>query len=118
MIYNPPTRNRLNLLFFGCTFGLLLSITALFYTSHPSISVIRSDGRGYYFYLPATFIYHDLTMNWTAPQQKQEPWIDYQWYGLTKAKDGNLLDRYTIGMAILWLAFFLVGCGVTIITHE
>jgi hypothetical protein len=74
---------------------------------------IRADGFGYYAYLPAIFIDHDLTMKtalanrWTVVGDHPPP---YNWDGISTYKPtGKLLDRYTSGTALLQAPFFLVA---------
>jgi len=73
---------------------------------------------GYYLYLPSAFIHHDLTMEWTQPLQKEDHYPDpyHEWYGLTTFRKGAYLDKYPIGLAILWLPFFIAAHILTILT--
>ncbi len=69
---------------------------------------IRSDGVGYYAYLPAVFIYKDLTMEKLARKvfQGSIP----TWTGIARYPGtGRYLDKYTIGEAVMILPFFLVA---------
>ncbi|MGD8373921.1 MAG: hypothetical protein PVI21_03630 [Candidatus Woesebacteria bacterium] len=95
-------------LFFGF-FIFFASLSTLLYASNTSDTVIRSDGKGYYLYLPATFIHHDISMQWTEYLQKSDPFYSGsgEWYGLTESQNGNYLNKYTIGLAILWAPFFV-----------
>ena len=76
-------------------------------------TLIGGDPLGYYIYLPATFNYHDLnTLKFTqAVANKYKTG-----YFLTKASvegtllpNGNLVNKYTLGLAILHLPFFFLG---------
>jgi len=74
---------------------------------------IRSDGFGYYAYLPAIFIDHDLTMKtaianrWTVVGNQP---LAYNWDGISNYKPtGKLLDRYTSGTALLQAPFFFIA---------
>jgi hypothetical protein len=67
--------------------------------------VIQNDVISYYAYLPATFIFHDLTFEFT----KTLP-ADFEgqiW--LQNAPNGKPILRMTMGMAILWIPFFLIA---------
>ncbi|MEI8104571.1 MAG: hypothetical protein WCH31_01855 [Actinomycetes bacterium] len=74
---------------------------------------IRSDGVGYYIYLPAALLDHDLTM-WAT--------IDRSFGGLPPAEQvlqpvqptGRLLDQYGIGEAVMIAPFFGVGHVIAI----
>jgi hypothetical protein len=74
---------------------------------------IRSDGFGYYTYLPSVFIYHDISMEWLA-KKNLKSLGDYPnslgWTGITKYEaTGRYLDKYGIGVALLQTPFFLVA---------
>ena len=66
--------------------------------------VINGDGKGYYAYLPAIFIYHDLTFSFF---DKQPDKFGYQYSNtfLLNHEEKNL-NKYTCGEAILLLPFF------------
>lgn len=111
-----PKFHKRIFIFFCAVFCLLLGITTLLTTSNPSKRIILSDGIGYYLYLPAAFIHHDLTMEWTQPLQKANPTYESplphqpaDWYGLATFRKGAYIDRYPIGLAILWLPFFIAA---------
>ncbi len=122
MSWNIPRLNKRTVLLFCAIFFLLLSISALLTTSHLSKPTIRSDGEGYYLYLPAIFIYHDLSMKWTQPlwgqslQLVDQPNLDNEWNGLFAYKAGVYLDKYPTGLAILWTPFFLAAHVLTVVT--
>ena len=64
--------------------------------------IIKNDVISYYAYLPAAFIFDDLTFEFTkniAPNSGVTIWV-------AEAPNGKLLPRMTMGMAILWMPFF------------
>lgn len=64
---------------------------------------IRHDMTSYYGYLPATFIYHDLSLSYTdAPQFEGQ----YAW--IVPAQNGKIL-RMTMGIAVMETPFFLLA---------
>ncbi len=72
--------------------------------------MINRDGKGYYAYLPAIFIYHDLQFDFTEKIEAQyypgnpAAFKDFRTnHGTRKA------DKYFPGMAIIWLPFFLLA---------
>ena len=70
--------------------------------------VIRVDGYGYYAYLPAIFIHHDLSFETLAREQfggTIPEKTDIRRYSAT----GRYLDKYTVGTALLETPFFLAG---------
>ena len=65
---------------------------------------IRSDGMGYYLYLPAIFIEGDLTLSSTiAGRFRGELPV---WAGILPTGTGSYLIKYGIGVALLQLPFF------------
>jgi hypothetical protein len=69
---------------------------------------IRSDGVGYYLYLPAILIHHDPTFVAVARDHfngKIPPWTGVKPWG-----DGTAyLDKYTAGVAVLLAPFFTLA---------
>lgn len=72
--------------------------------------IINSDGKGYYAYLPAIFIYNDL-------QFKFVEGYEYQYYPENRSAfkefrnqaGDRKINKYFPGLAVLWLPFFLFG---------
>lgn len=79
--------------------------------------IVRSvDAKGYYGYLPAIFIYDDLSFGFWKDVQKKywkktkiESWHDYR-----NKTEGGYVNKYYAGTAILQLPFFLVAHAITI----
>lgn len=67
--------------------------------------VITSDIKGYYTYLPATFIHHDLSLKFIGEN------IDFfrgkVWFHVLP--DGSQLIQFTYGLSLLYLPFFLLA---------
>ena len=80
-------------------------------------NIILSDGKGYYAYLPAVFIYHDLHLNFFDSIEKtyyyKNTYYDY------RASDaaGHVVDKYYSGTAVLMLPFFLQAHALTKATN-
>lgn len=92
------------ILFIGCVLILTRSTVA-------PINVLSWDVFGYYLYLPALFIYNDLGLRDLAIYEQIIATYDntttfYQVVGLP---DGSHIFRYSMGMAFVYLPFFLVG---------
>jgi hypothetical protein len=69
---------------------------------------IRSDGFGYYQYLPSIMIDGNLSMK-TPIEHMVPAWTEGA-YGLTTYPEtGKLLNKYTIGTALMQSPFFLVA---------
>lgn len=74
-------------------------------------NIISWDVFGYYLYLPSIFVYNDLSLNdLTALNLANEQYgmtpYYYQFYGLA---NGAHINIYQVGMALLYLPFFLIG---------
>jgi hypothetical protein len=77
---------------------------------------IRSDGFGYYVYLPALFIHHDIFFGFLndpkfAAALHSYAFPDLQWSGLAEVPNG-FVDKYPVGSAIMQLPFFLVAYAI------
>ena len=69
---------------------------------------IRSDGAGYYAYLPAVLLDHDVTMRRTVARSFAGD--VYALPGVRPtAPGGDLLDQFPVGEAVLTAPFFAVG---------
>ena len=73
-------------------------------------SVISWDTLGYYLYLPAWFIYHDITiMDW-APGLIEQYNLSDTFYQASHLPDQEgMVMKYSMGMAILYLPFFFIA---------
>ena len=94
--------------------GLLLLVRI----ANPPRNVLTWDVFGYYLYLPAAFIHHDLAL-------EDDPWLDsvmerYEpsatLYQLTEAPNGGRVIKYSAGMAMAYSPFFLLAHGVAKLT--
>lgn len=108
-------RSRVPLL--AAVFVLAISTLACIYIYSGCCIVfrppIRSDGFGYYAYLPAVFIDHNFTMKtplayrWTVVGHLVLP---YNWTGIAPyPQTGRMLDKYTSGTALLQMPLFVIG---------
>lgn len=82
------------------------------------LKVTTWDAFGYYQYLPATFIYHDIERQaWVEPIDSTYHVIGTGGlYQLMDLPNGNRATKYLCGTALLELPFFLVGHAVAGIT--
>jgi uncharacterized protein DUF6541 len=69
--------------------------------------VIRADGAGYYAYLPAYLIQHDPTLHAFVAHDLHG--FSLAATGLSQSPNGNYLDKYPIGEAVMLLPFFAIG---------
>ncbi|MEI6816885.1 MAG: hypothetical protein WCL14_09770 [Bacteroidota bacterium] len=90
---------------------LICLILIFFNLSFPPGNIISWDFFGYYLYLPFTFIYHDLGFK---NQEIIHEIIDKYHntasiYQIFISPNGEWIDKYPIGIAILNIPFFFIG---------
>ena len=89
-------------IFIGITiFFALFSIIYLYQWQVNYRNPIRSDGWGYYSYLPAIFDYHDLSFQFSDSEDVAKC--------IRIDSEGNVINKYPIGTAVLELPFFLIA---------
>jgi hypothetical protein len=81
-------------------------------------NIIEADARGYYAYLPAVFIYHDLNFSFYDSIEKTE-YYNSNWTSEYRAKvNGGTVNKYFCGTAIAQSPFFLIAHALTYITGD
>ncbi len=93
---------------------MVLGVVLLFGTRDVKIShdkMIIADGAGYYVYLPAIFIYHDLTFDFfNSVYPKYYPsGYNPPTKNFINEFDSVKVDKYFPGVAVLCLPFFLLA---------
>ncbi|MFZ5552349.1 MAG: hypothetical protein ACOZCO_04480 [Bacteroidota bacterium] len=86
----------------------LILCGSIFYikTIPHELPVIKSDGKGYYDYLPAFFIYNDLSFSFRGKDFDKYPADTSQ---NIPTKNGRIVNKFTCGTALLNTPFFLIG---------
>ena len=78
-------------------------------------SIVKVDGVGYFSYLPAIFVYNDLTFSFhdsiAQNPDHREFYFDYR-----KQVDGKTVNKYYAGTALLILPFYLAGHVINALT--
>ena len=83
----------------------------LYQVGRAGSSPVRSDGEGYYAYLPSYLLNHDvsfrslITGHLSLSRTRFPPSV----FGFSQQPTGYWLDKYPVGEAILLLPFFLIG---------
>lgn len=98
---------------------LLFSVVIIFLNiKNPPKNILTYDVFGYYLYLPGTFIYHELEYSdFTTLNQINEKYkVSETLYQIVRAPNGKSLDKYSMGMALLYLPFFLIAHLIAIMT--
>jgi hypothetical protein len=71
-------------------------------------NIIEADGKGYYAYLPAVFIYHDLNFGFFDNIEKKYP-NPHIYYDYRISAEGGIVDKYYAGTALAMSPFFLIA---------
>lgn len=93
----------------------LILLAAMYLSFHQQIKnekwkiIIRSDGLGYYSYLPAIFIYHDYNFFFIKEMEREYNSDHYTTSGFLSETPAGMINKYYIGVGILWLPFFLIA---------
>ena len=74
--------------------------------------VIEWDAISYYAYLPAAFIYNDLSLSFTDGYDGPHKFVFWP----EKGPDGEYLLKTTMGLSVMWLPFFIAGHIAALIT--
>ncbi|OFY86101.1 MAG: hypothetical protein A3F72_06520 [Bacteroidetes bacterium RIFCSPLOWO2_12_FULL_35_15] len=75
-------------------------------------SIIGADGKGYYAYLPATFIYHDLNFSFFDSIEKKYP-NPNTYYDYRINQNGKVADKYFSGTALAMMPFFFMAHSIS-----
>jgi len=67
--------------------------------------IIEHDAISYYAWLPATFIYHDLSLSFADNYQGPHKFIVWP----EKGPRGKYVIKTSMGLSLLWTPFFLAG---------
>lgn len=82
--------------------------------------VLDWDKSGYYIYLPAAFIYHDLAKFsfYNSVNERKNFTPNAKDYGLYPQPNGKKVNKYAIGVSVLQLPFFLLAHGIAYLTNR
>ncbi|NEN22427.1 hypothetical protein G3O08_02785 [Cryomorpha ignava] len=80
--------------------------------------IVEADGKGYYAYLPAVFIYHDLNFGFFDHIEKEKYYNPNRYYDYrANSGTGQLINKYYSGTAVAELPFFVMAHSLTIATN-
>lgn len=96
-----------------CLISLVLLQYRISYSginSDRSLKITTWDALGYYMYLPATFIYKDVTeLKWFGDIDSKYGLSGGTLYQAQRAKNGNYVFKYLGGVAIMEAPFFFIA---------
>ena len=70
--------------------------------------LLKSDAKGYFAYLPAIFIYHDLSFNFLG-KNPDDPVLSAPFVHKAAPDKEGVINKYYAGTAVAQLPFFLAG---------
>ena len=98
-------------LFFAAIAGLWIT-TNLNWGGNHWRSVLESDAKGYFAYLPAWIVYHDLNFGFFEEIEKGKYYDEYLYYDYRQYVDDNVVNKYYSGTALVQLPFYLIAHAV------
>ena len=93
-------------------FGLLAFAGTTRWQNLSEDPLIMTDGQGYYAYLPATFLYHDLQFHFVDQINGTYYAEDKRANYVVEGENGNV-NKYFAGTAVIQTPFFLVACAIS-----
>lgn len=97
----------------------LLISSNLYWGKESYISrIIKSDGKGYYAYLPALFIYHDFNFEFYDIIDDGAYLDPYNQFDYRVEYGDKKIIKYYVGTAIAIMPFFIVSHTISILTGE
>lgn len=79
--------------------------------------IVESDAKGYYAYLPATFIYSDLNFGFFDSIEKVKYFDEHYYYDYRASQNNKTINKYYCGTAILQAPFFFASHLITKLTN-
>ncbi len=71
--------------------------------------IIQSDGKGYYAYLPAVFIYNDLNFEFFDKVEREKYYDENLYYDYRSSSNGKIINKYYCGTALAEMPFFFIA---------
>jgi hypothetical protein len=116
----PWKLNKLSKYAVGGIFAvaILIRIVSIEYSKLDKYIITNYDGLGYYIYLPAIFIYNDITaFEWVEEVNHKYNVVGDDWmFQISKHENGNYVTKYLGGISILQLPFFAAAHGFALVS--
>ena len=102
------------------TIAIFIRFLSIDFSKLDKYVITNYDGLGYYMYLPAIFIYQDITeYKWLDDIDKKYNVVGNNWrFQISKHKSGNYVTNYLGGVAIFQLPFFALAHVYALITDH
>ncbi|MEI6462964.1 MAG: hypothetical protein WCO33_04860 [bacterium] len=109
--------------------SLIIFLSIVFFNlglfiSGTNLNPIKSDGVGYYVYLPSIFINQEIDFKKSMQSIVSNEYYyknlpnDGEWMGIDKLDGGKIINKYPIGVSIMESPFFLTTDAFLKIFHE
>ena len=100
------------------TIAIIIRFLSIDFSKLDRYIITNYDGLGYYMYLPAIFIYNDITeFEWIDEIDDKYNVVGNDWmFQISKHDNGNYVTKYLGGVAIMQLPFFLAAHGYASLT--
>ena len=105
----------LNLTPYAVVLVVFLSVTNVNLKKDYANGSMEVDGKGYYAYLPALFIYHDLSFGFFKQVEKGTYFNRDYFYDYLRSSNNRTIDKYYCGTAFCMLPFFALGHLTTLL---
>lgn len=76
-------------------------------------NIVVADAKGYYAYLPAAFIYHDMNFGFADAIEKQKYPDPQHYFEYRISVENKVVDKYYAGTAVAQAPFFLIAHGLS-----
>jgi len=93
----------------GIMILMVIVVSNLAWNKQDWKEIIRVDGRGYYAYLPAVFIYHDLNLGFFNKIEKEKYFSPSNFFDYRTRVNNTYINKYFCGTALAQLPFFLAA---------
>ncbi|MBD78705.1 MAG: hypothetical protein CL840_07285 [Crocinitomicaceae bacterium] len=99
-------------------FFLLWPASNLNWGGNHWVDILQADAKGYYAYLPAVLIYQDLNFGHFDAIEKEKYFDENLFYDYRFYYEGNVVNKYFVGTAILQFPFFLMAHAYASISDD
>lgn len=96
-------------LLFVLLLSLFFSANIQWGSDKQHLGILEADARGYYSWLPAIFIYHDLNFSFTSKIEGEKYDSAFYYEYRTGSISGKIINKYYVGTAVMQLPFFLIA---------
>lgn len=107
-------KNKANITIFIITLVLVLVSSNINWGRNYWKSILEADAKGYYAYLPAVFIYHDLNFGFFDKIEKETYYNPNTFYDYRSGSNGKTINKYYCGTAVAEAPFFLMAHGLSL----